>query len=1114
MPLADKVGVGRAFLRAVRVDADIGDPESLRGFICPPSSASALRYMARHISDTGQAAFTWTGPYGAGKSSLAVALASALSGDAEDRKSADAALGKETADAIRRAMPPKSKGWRVLPIVGSRIYPARAVGGGIAKARWKRVAQNAEWSEEDALDALDAISRRDPGKRGGLLVIIDEMGKFLEAAAYEGADLHFFQQLAELASRSGGRLAVVGILHQSFEEYSNRLSREMRDEWAKIQGRFIDMSIDASPDETLALLSRAIEFDAPSRDIARLAKDVSDLTGGRANSDTLAECWPLHPITASLLGPISRRSFGQNQRSLFGFLNSSEPEGFRDFLRDAEEVDLYSPSRLWEYLRANLEQSIMASPDGHRWTLAVGCMERCRDKGGDDPHIRLLQSLTLLDMFENRSGVAASEHALRLSLSDDFDKSEIDSALSDLQNWSIIMRRRFSGSYGLYEGSDFDIEAALDRERANLVSVPIDLTGFGDLKPVFAKRHYHEFGALRWYDLMAVSILNAESAIGDCLSGTKLRRGAAGAFVLSIPEGGGLDQVAQESAFESLKRASSKPAGLDIALGIPARSSRALVSLIRERQALTLVLENSPELLGDRVARDEIRSRITAAEERIELELDSALDSAVWHFDYGETRRRLRLSELSSAASDVADKRFSESPRVFSELLNRIAPSSSAASGRNALMRRMVSHEGQARLGIEGYPAEGGLFDTLLGKTNLYQENGGTWSFVDSENVGNGFQHIWRAGKKLLQENSNRAVDVNEICDLWRQPPYGVKDGVLPVFALAFLLSNKRSVAFYRDDVFQTELGEIDVEVLAKTPQHISARWMGEYRVKHAEIWRSVTEVARDVSPARLDSSAEPLEVARALVAAYDALPKWTERAGGVSENAKQVRRILKNARDPNKVIFDDIAALSGSHGETPASLLRDAMKELQGAYPDMLDRLRRSTLRELGIDDVSKETIEYLRVRSENIRGLCGDHRMESFIMRMSNFDISDFTMESLASLSLNKPPSLWTDSDADRALVELAKMAREFVDLETLAHVNGGIDLRDSMSVAARVNGTAAGARFNIAESERGEVERLVKALNETVESANEAGGNVVLAALAELSVWYINANEEREK
>ena len=54
------------------------------------------------------------------------------------------------------------------------------------------------------------------------------MGKLLEGAAYEGTDIYFFQELAEIASRSNNRLIVVGILHQAFEEYANRLSREVR----------------------------------------------------------------------------------------------------------------------------------------------------------------------------------------------------------------------------------------------------------------------------------------------------------------------------------------------------------------------------------------------------------------------------------------------------------------------------------------------------------------------------------------------------------------------------------------------------------------------------------------------------------------------------------------------------------------------------------------------------------------------------------------------------------------------------------------------------------------------------------------------------------------------
>ncbi|MEQ9448841.1 MAG: hypothetical protein RLN70_08020, partial [Rhodospirillaceae bacterium] len=100
-----------------------------------------------------------------------------------------------------------------------------------------------------------------PKTHGGLVVFIDEMGKFLEGAAHEGADIYIFQQLAELASRSNGRLLIVGVLHQAFEEYAHRLSRELRDEWAKVQGRFIDLAVNTAGEEQIDLISRALETD-------------------------------------------------------------------------------------------------------------------------------------------------------------------------------------------------------------------------------------------------------------------------------------------------------------------------------------------------------------------------------------------------------------------------------------------------------------------------------------------------------------------------------------------------------------------------------------------------------------------------------------------------------------------------------------------------------------------------------------------------------------------------------------------------------------------------------------------------------------------------------------
>ena len=72
-------------------------------------------------------------------------------------------------------------------------------------------------------------------------------------------DIYLFQELAEAASRSNGRLILIGVLHQSFQEYANRLSRELRDEWAKIQGRYVDLVVDATGQEQLELISKAIE---------------------------------------------------------------------------------------------------------------------------------------------------------------------------------------------------------------------------------------------------------------------------------------------------------------------------------------------------------------------------------------------------------------------------------------------------------------------------------------------------------------------------------------------------------------------------------------------------------------------------------------------------------------------------------------------------------------------------------------------------------------------------------------------------------------------------------------------------------------------------------------
>ena len=466
MSLTDRVHVARRYQRAVRIETDFGDPAALDGFICPQSSSEVLETMARHVLETGQGAFTWTGPYGGGKSSLAVVLGAVLNGRADLRREAQAILGERTSSLLQAALPPRRRGWRVLPVSGRRDEPAQVIGEAIEAAQLvDRGEGPLNWSEKQVLEALEENAAKHPRADGGLLIFIDELGKFLEGAARDGTDIHLFQQLAELASRSRGRLLVIGILHQAFEEYANRLSREARDEWAKIQGRFVDLPVNVDGNEQIDLLARAIETDFRAGSTGPMSKEVAGLVQGTTHPDLarmLEDCWPLHPVTACLLGPLSRRRFGQNQRSLFGFLNSAEHGGFREFLREASETDLYTPHRLWDYLRINLESSILISPDGHRWALAVDALGRCEAMGGNELHLRLVKVIALADLLKERSRLPASRKLLEISLAD-YAPEKIAKALEELQGWSMVAFRKFADTWTIFEGSDFDIDKAVEQ---------------------------------------------------------------------------------------------------------------------------------------------------------------------------------------------------------------------------------------------------------------------------------------------------------------------------------------------------------------------------------------------------------------------------------------------------------------------------------------------------------------------------------------------------------------------------------------------------------------------------------------------------------------------------
>ena len=1115
MALNNRVHIARRFQKSIRIDTDLGEPNALDGFICPQSSADTLLSMVRHISETGQGAFTWTGPYGSGKSSLAVALSALLNGNQSLQKQAAKLFGRKLTHTISKALPIGSKGWRILPVVGRRENPVTAIGEALKESGFVTRRPRGGWTENHLITSLMEVATSKSKTHGGLILFVDEMGKFLEAAAQDGTDIYIFQQLSEAASRSNRRFLLVGVLHQAFEEYAHRLSHEMRDEWSKIQGRFIDLPVNTVGEEQIDLISRAIESDHKNKP-GKLSVTVARLARRDRPNDTkhlaeaLENCWPLHPVVACLLGPISRRRFGQNQRSIFGFLNSSEPHGFQDYLGSTTENNLYRPEKLWDYLRINLEPSILASPDGHRWALVADALERCEAIGGDVFHVNLLKTIAVIDLFKERSGLVSSFALLKTCFPEETEKS-LKQRLTQLDKWSLTIFKKFQDAHVIFAGSDFDIDRSVGKALKDIDEIDFTaLKSLASLQPILAKRHYHEVGAMRWFD---VNITPARDVI-ELASRFKPKNGVIGEFLLVIPTEG-----ESKNTIEKLCRdAVGLSEKWEVIVGLSKRSW-AIVTLARELLALDKVNSDHPELDGDPVARREVSARLAELQAQLESELNKSFDRAKWYRKH-HSPKQYRQIDLNDLASELADKYFDQCPILHNELLNRQKPSGSAIAAQNALLKRMINNEGDVRLGIEGYPADGGLFASILEVTGLYSETQDGWCFVSPPNNQADIYRMypaWNAAKQYIKKSKKRSVSVSELYDkVWSQPPYGVKEGLMPVLSVAFILSQRANLAIYREGIFRARFDDIDVEYLATDAETIQLRWM-DLNNTSRRLLSDMSDIVRNLDQGNELKHLEPIDVARGLVAIYAQLPQWTTRTMRLSTNAVRVRDIFKQARDPNKFLFDDIPALLEGKKENTlnarniqeiVAVVNEGLQELVEAYLSMLHRLRDMMLDELQVPNLSRQSLLELRDRAINVKDLVGDFRLDAFVGRVAQYDGSDAGFEGIASLAANKPPRDWVDPDMDHATMEIVDMAQKFLRAETFTRIKERPEKRQAMAVVVGMEGrpTPLLEEFDVIDSDRAAINDLIERVSTALETVGTNSRNVILAALAELSARYM--------
>jgi len=1058
MTIKNKVHVNTHYTRSINLERDANSIEVVNAYI-PTSRALKLFSRVSEGFTNHQAPRAWSliGPYGSGKSSSSVFLSQLLS-------SPDLATTKAAFKNLKSAAPEvvkpfykeiaKSNGYLKVLITGS----PEAMGGRIIQGLYesaeaffadfrgatpKVVRQLKELSESESVSTSDVLKQVKALQSAlinkdckGIYIVIDELGKFLEFEArhYGANDIYMLQALAEHACKGDEcNLFLFVLLHQSFEQYAKGLGESLKNEWSKVQGRFEEIPFLESAEQVLRVVSAAFNYNMTQRETQAIRSSTKALVeilkqnealpsvmDQKSTVDLMSNCYPLHPVSAILL-PALCQKVAQNERTLFSYLGSHEESGLQDMLERLSSTEEWIyPHHVYDYFITNQPAALGDYRTHRRWAEVVTAIERLGD--APDDQLNLLKTIGLLNIIGIKGGFKPSKALLETC---GRNKSSISKSLKSLSEKSIITYRHFSGEYRVWQGSDFDLEEALEEELNNIgeFSLASELNSANALTPIVARRYTIKSGALRYF---TPEFVDAQTYKSSSVQAQEPR------IIFFLASAKDDEKIFHESVINHYS---------DLDVVALCLNGSQLREATAEVLALRQVQNNKQELNSDPVAKREFEDRLTAAEHSENLLLQRLQDQpqeCIWFNNSNELAVSTKRT-FQEALSSVLERVYNKAPILHNELVNRDRPSAQANAARNKLLAAMMKNIKADDLGIDKFPPEKAIYRSLLRQTGLHNRD--THEFQEPHKRST-IYHVWKKINNFLDSSEKTPKSFADLNNTLMAPPYGVKAGVLPILYIAAYIIYQDELALYEARRYKPVMTDEMLERFVKRPDEFTFQ---RFKISglRSSIYKEYTKIIDTGSKQTV------VQLVRPLAKFIGDLPFYTQKTktSELSEEAKKVRNAFNLAQSPEHLIFEDIPKALGFEKElTKANpnveglslALQGCLSELNNTYPDMIKQQVKMLLEAFHMNAGSDLTslrrkaigrYEGLEQHTVDVDGL------RAFIKRITKKEGDDESwLENILMFLGQKPTKKWTDTDRSEADVKLSDFAKRILDLEAL--------------------------------------------------------------------------------
>jgi hypothetical protein len=779
------------------------------------------------------------------------------------------------------------------------------------------------------------------GKKSPLLIlVIDEFGKYLEYASQNSPEkeLYFIQQLSEFANNPDHNIILLATVHQNFDAYAFALSNSQKQEWTKVKGRFREITFNEPVEQLLFLAAEHLmQSHAEIRTESEIKSALSIAKKSRAfniNWDYATEIsvklFPFDLIAANIL-TLSLQRYGQNERSLFSFLESTDHTGINSF--DKRRSPFYNASSVYDYLTFNFYSYINSryNPDFAAWAAIKNSLEeveRVFDVDYSD-YAKILKTIGLLNITAAAGSDLGKDFLVRYAKVCIGVKNP-ERLIDNLETKKIILYRTYSKRFMLFEGTDLDIPSALveaGSKVSEISDVSTLLNRYYQLPPVMAKSYSYLNGTPRLFEFRI-----SEHPISEIP-----QEEIDGFINLIFNEKLSLNEVKEHSANEEEA----------IIYGFY-QKSKTIRNLLFEIEKTTKVIEENDH---DKAAVRELSNILFHQQNLLNHFILNNLycknSDLVWIYNGAEVKIDSKKN-FNKLLSQICIEVYPKTPSFKNELVNKNRISSSIHTAKKNYLRALVDSWDKPDLGfaIDKFPPEKTIYLTLLKEQgiSLYADEINFTTQVSRKST---FKHLWKYSNEFLTSAKKTKRKISEFSGPLTRKPFKLKQGLIDFWLPSFLFIKRDDFALFSENGYIPYITEEVLELIIKYPEDYEIKAFDIEGVK-LDIFNSYRVFLNQNSKQKLDNKTF-IETIKPFLTFHKGLSEYSKNTSRLRNETIAIRSAIANSEDPERSFFEDfpialgfnVDGLQKSKEELQRYInqLQDSIRELRTSYDSLINR-------------------------------------------------------------------------------------------------------------------------------------------------------------------------------